>query len=94
MSIPYQFNTEQFINVPSGSNLGWLYPSTSVNSYQYTQKQGNNSVYFGISSMNAYYAKQSQAQTESVDNTLMRQSDPRMPLFNERKSTTSFGKGS
>ncbi len=30
---------------------------------------------------------------EAVDNTLMRQSDARMPLFNERKSTTSFGKG-
>ena len=47
-----------------------------------------------VEQRNAYYAKQSQAQTESVDNTLMRQSDPRMPLFNERKSTTSFGKGS
>ena len=58
MSIPYQFNTEQFINVPCGSNLGWLYPSTSVNSYQYTQKQGNNAVYFYKSSMDAYYAKQ------------------------------------
>ena len=41
----------------------------------------------------AYYAKQTQAQTEAVDNNLMRQSDPRMPIFNERKSTTSFGKG-
>jgi hypothetical protein len=28
-----------------------------------------------------------------VDNSFMRQSDARMPLFNERKSTTSFGKG-
>jgi hypothetical protein len=33
-------------------------------------------------------------QTNAVDNNLMRQSDPRMPIFNERKSTTSFGKGS
>ena len=33
-------------------------------------------------------------QAEAVDSSLMRQSDPRMPLFNERKSTTSFGKGS
>lgn len=41
----------------------------------------------------AYYAKQTHAQTEAVDNNLMRQSDPRMPLFNERKSSTSFGKG-
>ena len=42
---------------------------------------------------NAHYAKQSESQTEAVDNNLMRQSDPRMPLFKERKSSTSFGKG-
>jgi hypothetical protein len=47
-----------------------------------------------VQQRNAHYAKQSDAQTEAVDNNLMRQSDPRMPLFNERKSTTSFGKGS
>jgi hypothetical protein len=40
-----------------------------------------------------YYSNQTQAQTEAVDNNLMRQSDPRMPLFKERKSSTSFGKG-
>jgi hypothetical protein len=40
-----------------------------------------------------YYDKQTQAQTEAVDNNLMRQSDPRMPIFNERKSSSSFGKG-
>ena len=40
-----------------------------------------------------YYENQTQAQTDAVDNSLMRQSDPRMPLFNERKSSTSFGKG-
>lgn len=42
---------------------------------------------------NAYYAKQTQAQTDAVDNNLMRQSDPRMPLFKERKSSASVGKG-
>lgn len=42
---------------------------------------------------NDFYAKQTQAQTEAVDNSLMRQSDPRMPLFKERKSATSTGKG-
>lgn len=46
-----------------------------------------------VEQRNAHFAKQTQAQTEAVDNSLMRQSDPRMPLFNERKSTTSFGKG-
>ena len=42
---------------------------------------------------NEFFAKQTQAQTDAVDNNLMRQSDPRMPIFNERKSSTSFGKG-
>ena len=40
-----------------------------------------------------YYDKQTQAQTEAVDNNLMRQSDPRMPIFKENKSSSSFGKG-
>ena len=40
-----------------------------------------------------YYAKQTHAQSEAVDNNLMRQSDARMPLFKEGKSSSSFGKG-
>ena len=40
-----------------------------------------------------YFDEMSRKQTESVDNNLMRQSDPRMPIFNERRSTVSFGKG-
>jgi hypothetical protein len=40
-----------------------------------------------------HYDKQTRAQTDAVDNNLMRQSDPRMPLFNERRSTSTFGKG-
>jgi hypothetical protein len=47
-----------------------------------------------VEQRNEHYAKQTQAQTEAVDNNLMRQSDPRMPIFQERKSTSSFGKGS
>lgn len=47
-----------------------------------------------VEQRNAHYAKQTQAQTESVDNNLMRQSDARMPIFKESKSSTSFGKGS
>jgi|TARA_R110001592_G_scaffold22897_1_gene90551 hypothetical protein len=43
---------------------------------------------------NDYYNQQSQAQMSSVDNNLMRENDPRMPLFNERKSQVTFGKGS
>jgi len=42
----------------------------------------------------AYYDKQNKAQMESVDNTFMRESDPRMPLFKQRESKVSFGSGS
>jgi hypothetical protein len=45
-----------------------------------------------VEQRNAHYAKQTQAQTDAVDNNFMSQSDPKMPLFRERKSTTSFGK--
>jgi hypothetical protein len=41
----------------------------------------------------AHFQKQTDAQMRSVDNTLMRQSDARMPIFSERKSTTTFGSG-
>ena len=47
-----------------------------------------------VAQRSEYYAKQTQSQTEAVDNNLMRQSDARMPIFKEGKSTTSFGKGS
>ncbi len=44
-----------------------------------------------VQQRNEYYAKQSDAQTEAVDNNLMRQSDPRMPIFKESKATSSRG---
>ena len=47
-----------------------------------------------VEQRNAHYGNLTKSQTEAVDNNLMRQSDPRMPLFSERKSSTSFGKGS
>jgi hypothetical protein len=46
-----------------------------------------------VEQRDAHFAKQAQSQVEAVDNTMMRQSDPRMPMFKERKSSTSFGKG-
>jgi hypothetical protein len=46
-----------------------------------------------VDQRNSYYQYQAEGQMDSVDNSLMRQNDPRMPLFNERKSTTTFGKG-
>jgi hypothetical protein len=38
-----------------------------------------------------YEANLTNQQAEAVDNSFMRQSDTRMPLFAERKSTVSFG---
>lgn len=42
---------------------------------------------------NEYYANQNQAQMDSVDNNFLRNNDPRMPLFADRKSTSSRGGG-
>ena len=46
-----------------------------------------------VTERNDYYKQQTAAQMQSVDNNLMRESDPRMPIFNDRKSTVTFGKG-
>lgn len=49
-----------------------------------------------IGQRDAFYAKQAKAQMDSVNNTLMRENDPRMPLFTEHKSEVSrsaFGTG-
>jgi hypothetical protein len=40
-----------------------------------------------------YYARRTQGQMESVDRQYLRENDPRMPLFNSRKSRTTFGSG-
>ena len=42
----------------------------------------------------AYYRRQAEGQMESVDNSFLRENDPRMPLFRERKSEVKFGRGS
>ena len=41
----------------------------------------------------AHFEQMTQAQNESVDSNFMRENDPRMPLFTERRSKTSFGSG-
>lgn len=41
-----------------------------------------------------YFQKQTDNQLASVDNTFMRDNDPRMPLFKERSSKVTFGIGS
>lgn len=40
-----------------------------------------------------WFARQAQSQMDAVDNSFMQSSDARMPLFNERKSETTFGRG-
>lgn len=40
----------------------------------------------------AHYEALSQQQMQSVDNNFMRENDPRMPLFSEKRSEVSFSK--
>jgi len=46
-----------------------------------------------VEQRDAYYRKQTQSQTEAVDNSFMKENDSRMPLFKDKKSSTTFGKG-
>jgi hypothetical protein len=46
-----------------------------------------------VKERNEYYTNQTRSQMIAVDQNLMRENDPRMPLFNERKTTVTFGKG-
>jgi hypothetical protein len=45
-----------------------------------------------VDQRNAYFRNQSEAQIRAVDNSLMRQSDARMPIFKEGKTSTTLGK--
>ena len=44
MSSPYSFNTEVFQNIPRGLGM-----STCINSFQYTNQQGANAIYYNKS---------------------------------------------
>lgn len=46
-----------------------------------------------VQARNEYYENHAQAQMESVDNSYLRNNDPRMPMFSEKRSTTSKGSG-
>jgi hypothetical protein len=46
-----------------------------------------------VDERNDYYGQQTRSQMHSVDNNLMRENDPRMPLFNDRKTKVTFGNG-
>ena len=46
-----------------------------------------------VAERNEYFNGQANSQMKAVDNNLMRENDPRMPLFNDRKSKVTFGSG-
>lgn len=46
-----------------------------------------------VKDRNLHFKGIADSQMQAVDNSLMRENDPRMPLFNERKSKVVFGKG-
>jgi len=46
-----------------------------------------------VDQRNQHYQGLTESQTRAVDNSFMRDNDPRMPLFSEKKSNVSFGKG-
>jgi hypothetical protein len=46
-----------------------------------------------VQQRDAFYQQQSEGQMNSVDNNFMRENDPRMPLFRERQTKVSFGRG-
>lgn len=46
-----------------------------------------------LAAMTEYYDNVNRQQAESVDNNFLRQNDPRMPLFAERKSAVTRGAG-
>jgi hypothetical protein len=40
-----------------------------------------------------YYENLSKSQVDSVDNNFLRENDPRMPLFSEKRTKVTFGSG-
>jgi hypothetical protein len=45
-----------------------------------------------VEQRNSYYQRQTDGQMQSVDNAFMRENDPRMPVFKERRSEVRFGR--
>lgn len=46
-----------------------------------------------VAQRTAHFSKLTKDNMQAVDNNFMKESDPRMPLFREKKSTSSFGQG-
>lgn len=96
-------------NVSSQFRAGWEpckaedYPELQIMPDRGSQFQGN--IELGglllcriptevIEGRKAYYERMAEQQMEAVDNSFMKENDPRMPLFNERRSEVTFGRGS
>jgi len=47
-----------------------------------------------VDQRNNHYRQDADSHMRSIDNNFMRESDARMPLFRERRSEVSFGRGS
>ena len=41
-----------------------------------------------------FYSREAEGQMSAVDNNFMRESDPRMPMFKDRQTKVTFGRGS
>jgi hypothetical protein len=46
-----------------------------------------------VNDRNEFFRNEAMAQIRSVDQNFMRENDPRMPLFSERKTKVTFGNG-
>ena len=46
-----------------------------------------------VEQRNSHWQRHAAAEAKSVDENFLSQSDPRMPLFSEKKTKVSFGKG-
>jgi len=47
-----------------------------------------------VNQRNDYYRNMADSQMDAVDNNFMKSNDPRMPLFSEKRTQVSFGRGS
>lgn len=47
-----------------------------------------------VKQRNSYYRNMADSQMDAVDNNFMKSNDPRMPLFSEKRTQVSFGRGS
>jgi hypothetical protein len=100
-------NVDDPMNISSKFREGWEPVKASqhpeVHVYGKDSSQFSDSIIVGglmlcktpvefVEQRDDYYRKQADNQMASVDNTYMRENDPRMPLFKERSTKVTFGK--